>query len=265
MVVRPAAEAVMEVFMVRRHSRSKFLPDMYVFPGGALDPEDSLPRSLSRLFPQPQVERLYRDLPEEGAYDQVVPVSPEQEKGLFVATYRELFEEAGVLLTLRESDKEHYHVQESEERLKLFADYRKKLHAKELSFVDILEQEKLLLDFSRLIYYSHWITPLIEPIRFDTRFFVALAEPDQIAESDFLETTHGLWVSPRQALSNYEAGNFNLIYPTILHLRRLAIHESIESMLETARTKTIIPVSPDALRLEEGLDFKLPGSVLDKW
>lgn len=265
MVVRPAAEAVMEVFMVRRHSRSKFLPDMYVFPGGALDPEDSLPRSLSRLYPQPQNEKLFRDLPGEGVYEQIVALSPEQEAGLFVATYRELFEEAGVLLTLREEDKQHYHVQESEERLKRFADYRQKLHAKELSFVDILEREKLLLDFSRLIYYSHWITPSVEPIRFDTRFFVALAEPDQIAESDFLETTHGLWVSPRQALSNYEAGNFNLIYPTILHLRRLAVHDSIESMLETARSKTVIPVSPDAIPSKTGLDFKLPGSVADRW
>jgi 8-oxo-dGTP pyrophosphatase MutT (NUDIX family) len=255
----------MEVFMVRRHSKSKFLPDRYVFPGGALDLQDSEPDMLKRLFPTPTEGSLFRDLPGEGVFDQVVPLTREQETGLYVATFRELFEEAGVMLALEEETGTEFNVHSEPGTAQRFAEYRHQLHDNQLRFVDILEKEKLLLEFNRLIYYSHWITPLVEPIRFDTRFFVTLAQPDQIAESDYRETTDGLWISPREALQHYEAGEFSLIYPTILHLRRLAVHDTIEEMLETARNKSVIPVSPDAINSETGWDFKLPGLVADRW
>ena len=38
-VARDAAEGPL-VFMVRRSARSAFLPDLYVFPGGRVDPAD---------------------------------------------------------------------------------------------------------------------------------------------------------------------------------------------------------------------------------
>lgn len=41
-VVRPSltAPGVEEIFMARRSSKSRFMPDAFVFPGGAVDPED---------------------------------------------------------------------------------------------------------------------------------------------------------------------------------------------------------------------------------
>ena len=267
MVVRPAANPaeVMEIFMLRRHSRSKFMPDRYVFPGGGLEAHDFEPETLALLKLESPEGTLFRDLPGEGAYNQVTPLTTAQEKGLFVATFHELFEEAGVLLALHKETGEPFELVEGSEEHHKYARYRDQLHAHEISFRDILTHENLLLDASRLIYYSHWITPLVEPIRYDTRFFVTLAQPDQIAESAYLETTHGLWISPRTALFRYEAGDFNLIFPTILHLRRLAIHDTIAGMLEVAHSKTVIPVSPDAIPSEVGLDFNLPGAIADRW
>ncbi len=254
--------------MLRRSSRSKFLPDRYVFPGGGLETHDSEPGAIARLYKMP--ERLegqsyFRDLPNEGAYHDVAALTPEQESGLFVATFRELFEEAGVLLAVAEGANQPYHVQETEERLQEFAAYRKALHTGEISFTQILEQNKLLLDASRLTYYSHWITPSVEPIRYDTRFFLAVARPDQIAESDYKETTDGLWINPQEALDRYQAKTFNLIYPTILHLLRLAAQPTIEALLAAAQTKTIIPVSPSFEQIDGNLNFQLDEDVAERW
>ena len=51
-------------------------------------------------------------------------------------------------------------------------------------FVALLEREDLYLDLAPLVYWSHWITPSLEPKRFDTRFFTARAPADQQAEAD---------------------------------------------------------------------------------
>ncbi len=46
-VVRPSLTApdIAEIFMARRSSKSKFMPDAFVFPGGAVDPDDGEPGS----------------------------------------------------------------------------------------------------------------------------------------------------------------------------------------------------------------------------
>ena len=45
----------------------------------------------------------------------------------------------------------------------------------------------MVLATDRVAYWAHWITPEERPIRYDTRFFVAAAWPDQVAEPDGLE------------------------------------------------------------------------------
>jgi len=48
MLVRPAGEKGIEVFMLRRSEASHFVPDVYVFPGGTLDESDYSDRALAR-------------------------------------------------------------------------------------------------------------------------------------------------------------------------------------------------------------------------
>src|SRR3954464_7579750 len=94
MIPRPAATLILlrpgkdgpEILMIQRTQSAAFLGGAYVFPGGALDPQDSDPRILKRI----------------------VGLTPEQANaGLklgsgaiayYVAAIRECFEEAGVLL-----------------------------------------------------------------------------------------------------------------------------------------------------------------------
>ena len=54
-------------------------------------------------------------------------------------------------------------------------------------FIALLEAEDLYVDIGPLCYWSHWITPSLEPKRFDTRFFVAPLPPGQVASADLSE------------------------------------------------------------------------------
>jgi len=69
--------------------------------------------------------------------------------------------------------------------------------------IPIIEQEGLKLATDSLCYFAHWITPEASPIRFDARFFVASAPPDQEACSDGLETTVAKWISPQELLEEH--------------------------------------------------------------
>src|SRR4030042_6152067 len=79
----------LEIYLLRRSSKSKFFPGSYVFPGGAVDPEDrdaDFWRNHVDLEPLQVSEQIGGDLPVEDAF------------GHGVAAIRETFEGAGILL-----------------------------------------------------------------------------------------------------------------------------------------------------------------------
>jgi 8-oxo-dGTP pyrophosphatase MutT (NUDIX family) len=266
MVVRPAETYPFEVYMLRRSSKSVFVPDMFVFPGGSLDAGDSAERSLARIYglTLEQTAGVFRDTPGIAEYDTQLALTPPHILGLHLAALRELFEEAGVLFAVT-PDGATFEVGADEATRLRFVDYRQKLHNNALSFIDILEKEHLLADVSRLTYFSHWITPRSEVRRFDTRFFLAIATPDQEAEADNIETTEGLWISPQEALERHKAKTFSMIYPTVQHLRRLVAHDNLDSLLEYARTKEVLAVSPEVRKVDEKFDFKLIEDIANRW
>ena len=271
MVMRPVseqkAEGGFELFMVRRHSKSRFMPDRYVFPGGRLEERDWQPASLSRLhgWEADGTESVFRDQKGRGAYDLAIGLSREQEGGLYVAAFRELFEEAGVLLAVEESG--HAFDMGSDDRLPShYAARRKLIHSGELDFVTMLEQEQLQLDMGQLIYYSHWITPITEPYRFDTRFFLAATPFNQVAESDYLETTDGVWVTPQTLLARTATSDFNIAFPTLLHIERLSHYPSMEATQDAARSKSVVTAMPQQFPDDEnGPVFGLAADVVEGW
>jgi 8-oxo-dGTP pyrophosphatase MutT (NUDIX family) len=272
MVVRPTAAEVttgdFELFMVRRHSKSRFLPDRYVFPGGRLEEQDVGPAALARLhgFVPGAETPVFRDLPRQGAFAAELPLTRPQQAGLYIAAFRELFEEAGVLLAIEEDTGQPLDLQTDPTLADRFAAFRLAMRADRLDFIGMLAQEKLLLDFNSLIYFSHWITPLTEPYRFDARFFLAQAPLNQVAESDYFETTDGLWITPQTALTRYAAGDFNIAYPTLLHIEWLSRQPSLDAAVKAARQKVIVAAMPAQLEdAENGPAFELPPDVINNW
>ena len=241
MLLRPASPGF-EVFMVRRHPGNRFMPDLFVFPGGRLEEADWQPATLAKLYGLNLSGQatLFRDLPGQGAYGEEVILSVAQEIGLYVAAIRELFEEAGVLLAVKAGGE----LVVSWEEVGL-NQWRQALQQGQLSFATMLEQAGLWLDLSHLTYFSHWITPVTEPYRFDTRFFLAEFPAGQLAESDHLETTEGVWITPQTALDRYAAGDFKLAFPTLLHVQWLNQYSSLDQVRQAAAVKPVVTILPD--------------------
>ena len=246
--VRPAATVMLareeanrvELYMLRRSSRSAFLPEVFVFPGGAVDPEDE---HIAR-------QRLLR------AAQTPAPGREASDPAFEVAALREAFEEAGIFLAARRDGRS---ANLDGERLR---GARDALLAGKTTLSELLESLDLALDARGVEHFSHWITPPTEPIRFDTHFYLAAAPRDQAASSDDRETFAGVWISPGEALRRYEAGNFPLIFPTIQHLRRLAAYDSIDAMQEFARTKEIRAVQP---LVAGDRRFSFPEGLESRW
>lgn len=219
----------LEVFMVRRSARAVFMPNLYVFPGGRVEDED-----------HEDAARRLRGSP----------------RGVDVAyamtAARETFEEAGLLFADRVVDG------------KPLAALRRAMHAGELTFGEVLAQLDAAVDAAQLRYFSRWVTPKSEHAtrRFDTRFFVARAPENQVAEADATEVLDGRWLRPRDALRAHERGEIGLIFPTIKHLERIAPYATVDELLQFADAKTIVTVSPE---VQPGPLFVLVPELENAW
>lgn len=264
MLVRPSGdEAAFEVYMLRRSETSHFVPDVYVFPGGTLDDADTSERALARargVNPE-DLRKQYRA--------RIAPAfpapfgSPEepQAAGLLIAAVRELFEEAGVLLACDASGNA-LSARDLEPHRDRLHTARAAVHSGELPFWKLLEELDLYADAHALALFSQWITPPVYPKRYNAHFFVALAEREQTALADALETHDGVWIEPQEALEKYELGKFRMVYPTIKHIERLAQFETAAQVMEFARTKTIYTIMPDTPAERE---FSLPTDLEFAW
>jgi len=159
------AERGLQVLLVRRNPEARFMPGVWVFPGGAVDPGDGEGESAHR-----------------------------------VAAVRELGEEAGIEL-----------------------------------------------DPEELVAYSRWITPKVVPIRFDTRFYLALAPAHSPPRPDGSETVDAGRFEPQAALDSHRAGELSLVFPTIKHLESLVGFANAAEALEAARRREVKPVEPEVV------------------
>jgi 8-oxo-dGTP pyrophosphatase MutT (NUDIX family) len=173
------AEHGVQVLLVQRNPEARFMPGVWVFPGGAVDPEDG------------EGEAAHR-----------------------AAAARELGEEAGIELPADE-----------------------------------------------LVAYSRWITPKVVPIRFDTRFYLALAPAHSPPHPDGSETVDAGWFEPQAALDSHHAGELPLVFPTIKHLESLVGFANSAEALEAARRREVKPVEPEVVGEGEEQRIVLPDEL----
>jgi len=124
-----------------------------------------------------------------------------------------------------------------------------------------LEEEAgiALEDPATLVKFSRWITPAEVQIRFDTHFFLAELPPAQEPRVDGEECVDLGWFTPRAALAANDAGEIQLVFPTIKHLEQLSEFPSVESLLAYARGLEVQPVQPKVLLEGEVARIVLPG------
>jgi 8-oxo-dGTP pyrophosphatase MutT (NUDIX family) len=173
-------ERGLEVLLVKRNPSARFMPGVWVFPGGAVDDADA---------------------------------GGDDESSHRICAIRELAEEAGIDLDAG----------------------------------------------AELIPFSRWITPEPVPIRFDTRFYLALAPPHSPPRPDGRETVDAAWFEPARALSRHREGDLDLVFPTIKNLEALARFSTSEEAMDASRDTEVEPILPRVVGEGDNRRVVLPG------
>jgi len=144
----------------------------------------------------------------------------------------------------------------SEPRL---AEWRERLLGAHAGLVELLEPHGLLPALDDVVYCAHWITPVAEPRRYDTRFFLARLPAARSATADAREMTDALWLTPAEALRRFQEGALPMVFPTVKLLEALAPYASVSAALTAFRGRPVLPVLPRLVRTADGV-----GIVVDQ-
>ena len=167
-----------------------------------------------------------------------------------LAAVREAFEETGILLARLSDDATNPGGKEGLEIA------RRALLADVVDLRQVVITRSLRIAADQLLYLAHWITPEVEPKRFDTRFFVARVPEGQVCREAGSEADHRVWVRPQEALDR----GLGMLPPTAVVLADLAGAPDVAGALAAART--IEPVLPKlVVGTDDEVAFLLPGDA----
>jgi 8-oxo-dGTP pyrophosphatase MutT (NUDIX family) len=212
-----AATRGVEVVLIQRHAGLRFMGGTYVFPGGAVQPNDWENGVANQMAVAPCAWSHSSE--------------PALDRAHAIAAVRETFEEVGLLLgapALESAQLRALRVQALDGA----------------DFGALLASAQLELDLGRLIPLIRWVTPGSEPIRFDTRFYVAQAPERQIAEHDRQECVALQWLTPTAAIEQARTGALLLSPPTRRTLEEIEDTESVEALLSKALQSEAPTVEP---------------------
>jgi len=215
-----------EVYLLRRQTSMAFAGGMCVFPGGGVDARD-FDHTVAWAGPSP------------AAWATSLATTEEMARALVCAAVRETFEESGVLLAgTSAGDVVADTTGDSWE-----AD-RRALEAKELAFTTFLEQRGLVLRTDLLGVWSGCCTPVFEPRRFRTWFFVAVLPPGQLTRDVSTESSSVTWMGAAAACDAVDAGELGMMPPTYLTCLEVAQHASPGEVLAAAPTRVVEMFTP---------------------
>ena len=225
-----------DVFMQRRVSTMAFAPLMMVFPGGGVDPRDADP-SLPWAGPSP------------ADWGRVLVADEATARELVAAAVREVFEECGVLLAGPDADSVVGDVSGPQWQAE-----RKALLSREVSLAQMLIRRGLVLRSDLLRARAHWITPVFEPKRYDTRFFAALLPVGQIPDDQTSEADHAAWTDPARLLEDYATGSALMLAPTVVCVEQVAAAASAAEFL--AAEVSMEPITPVLCQTDDAVVFR---------
>ena len=238
-VVRDTPQGI-EVLLSRRAERGDHNSGAWVFPGGIVDPGDRASHDCCAGIDDAQASALLGV--DSGGLD------------YYIAAVRECFEESGLLFATDDSGAPVRLDGAASDHLR---SWRGPLHRNEVTLGQMCRAFGLTLALDRLVYLSHWLTPLARPKRFDTRFFIAIAPESQTAAFDGTEMVEQLWLRPADALAR--ATELKLMTPTQKTLEVVGRYPNVESLLAWARApRDVALIMPRVANGSQGMRPVLP-------
>jgi 8-oxo-dGTP pyrophosphatase MutT (NUDIX family) len=238
-LLRPGSEGP-EVYLLRRQTSMAFASGMCVFPGGGVDPRD-FDHHTAWAGPTPEEWASQLGTDEATA------------RALVCAAVRETFEESGVLLAGESADT-------------VIADTtgddwekdRAALEARELSFTDFLDGRGLVLRTDLLGAWAAWLTPVFEPRRYRTWFFVADLPEGQRTRDVSTESDQVTWLAAMRAVKDVEKEQIFMLPPTYLTCLEVGQYADPGAVLDEARGRTVEMFMPEVEENDEGGTLSVP-------
>ncbi len=215
-LLRPGTSAGPEVYLLRRQASMAFAAGMCVFPGGGVDPRD-FDAEVAWAGPSPASWAARLGTDEATA------------RALVCAAVRETFEESGVLLAGPSAASVVSDTTGSD-----WEDDRVALEGRSLSFTSFLDRRGLVLRSDLLGAWSGWLTPVFEPRRYRTWFFVAVLPAGQITRDVSSESWSVTWLGALDAAAAVDAGELLMLPPTYLTCLEVGLFGSPRDVLAAA-------------------------------
>ena len=266
-VAWPAATVVLvregvggpEVLLLRRNRATGFVPGAWVFPGGRVDAADG----------EDALADCWDGLTREGAAGRLglAPDAQPPAIAYYGAALREAVEETGLWpgVVMRGgvgvatgAERGGGAVGEGGVVGGVVGRAREALLSGGVPFAKVLQALDARLEGAAVEYIAHWVTPLVEPRRYDTRFFAARVSPGASAVYDEREMTGAVWLTPRAALERHRRGQLPMIFPTIRTLEDLCDFATVEELLAYYRGRAIPRVQPEIVRTATGVSLRVP-------
>ncbi len=224
-----------EVYLLRRQMTMGFAAGMAVFPGGGVDVRDAeLPDD---CWSGPSAAEWARRL----------GVDESRARALVAAAVRETFEECGVLLAGESGDA----VVDDVSGADWEAD-RVALESRSVSLTELLTRRGLVLRTDLLAPWAAWTTPVFEPKRYATWFFVARLPEGQVTRDVSSESSSVLWLGTGEAAAQVEAGELAMMPPTYLNCLEVASLGSEDEVLADAAGRTLTMFTPEVTDRDGG-------------
>jgi 8-oxo-dGTP pyrophosphatase MutT (NUDIX family) len=229
-----------EVYLLRRQASMAFAGGMCVFPGGGVDDRDDDP-AVAWAGPSPSEWATRLGVDEDLA------------RALVCAAVRETFEESGVLLAGPDAGS----VVSDTTGEEWEAD-RVALESREVSFADLLVRRGLVLRTDLLGAWAGWLTPVFEPRRYRTWFFVAALPEGQRTRDVSTEASSVAWMPASAAVDAVEAGEILMLPPTWLTCLEVAGCSTPADVLASAEGRTVEMFMPEVVTDGEGHILSTP-------
>lgn len=126
---------------------------------------------------------------------------------------------------------------------------------------ELAEEGGIEISPEQLVPWSRWITPEQVPIRFDTRFYLALAPAHTKPEPDGVEMEEARWIEVSEALRAAEADELELSFPTVRHLEMLVDLPDADAALAAAADRVVEPILPRVVGTRDEFRVLLPGDA----
>jgi 8-oxo-dGTP pyrophosphatase MutT (NUDIX family) len=238
-LLRPGHEGP-EVYLLRRQTSMAFAAGMCVFPGGGVDPRD-FDHEIAWAGPDARSWAARLGTDEATA------------RALVCAAVRETFEESGVLLAGESADT----VVADTTGEDWEAD-RAALEARELAFTEFLDRRGLVLRTDLLGVWAAWLTPVFEPRRYRTWFFVADLPEGQLTRDVSTESDQVTWLPAMQAVSDVEAERMLMLPPTYLTCLEVGQYADPAGVLDAARDRSVEMFMPEVEEDDAGAALSVP-------